>query len=313
MHNFTWNRFPVKNLLIGSLLETPIVESTYLESIVESMYLNIDMQMRIITKIWKQNTVSWFLKSLYRKPWALVVLKWMRVGSLSFHSWMEICSREESGRWRCGWKNVNFLLFVYSTNKKLQNDFGLDGNVYSTQGQAALTAVTDVIRVCLVHRCLFLLSRWCEIFAIIFFVIFVGEEFTVFGFVKEEYKKNFENHWPRVESCANISARDSCLVGYELLVRQDLLRTFKHWQLLTKAKICGSWELTCSRHFFVGIHHISFLLLCSLSLLMRLHWVWPIWKHVMPDVTSSACIVLHPWEFLVRWCSSRKLALSFNV
>ena len=29
MHNFTWNRFPVKNLLIESLL-TPIVESTYL-------------------------------------------------------------------------------------------------------------------------------------------------------------------------------------------------------------------------------------------------------------------------------------------
>jgi len=28
MHNFTWNRFPIKNLLIDSLL-TPIVESTY--------------------------------------------------------------------------------------------------------------------------------------------------------------------------------------------------------------------------------------------------------------------------------------------
>jgi len=29
MRNFTWNRFPIKNLLINSLL-TPIVESTYL-------------------------------------------------------------------------------------------------------------------------------------------------------------------------------------------------------------------------------------------------------------------------------------------
>jgi len=29
MRNFTWNRFPIKNLLIDSLL-TPIVESTYL-------------------------------------------------------------------------------------------------------------------------------------------------------------------------------------------------------------------------------------------------------------------------------------------
>jgi len=30
MRNFTWNRFPIKNLLIDSLL-TPIVESTYLK------------------------------------------------------------------------------------------------------------------------------------------------------------------------------------------------------------------------------------------------------------------------------------------
>jgi len=29
MRNFTWNRFPIKNLLIDSLL-TPIVENTYL-------------------------------------------------------------------------------------------------------------------------------------------------------------------------------------------------------------------------------------------------------------------------------------------
>jgi len=36
MRNFTWNRFPIKNLLIDSLL-TPDVESTYLIlSILES-------------------------------------------------------------------------------------------------------------------------------------------------------------------------------------------------------------------------------------------------------------------------------------
>ena len=33
MRNFTWNRFPIKNLLIDSLL-TPIVESTYLRFLV---------------------------------------------------------------------------------------------------------------------------------------------------------------------------------------------------------------------------------------------------------------------------------------
>ena len=35
MRNFTWNRFPIKNLLIDSLL-TPIVESTYLNVVIVS-------------------------------------------------------------------------------------------------------------------------------------------------------------------------------------------------------------------------------------------------------------------------------------
>jgi len=40
---------------------------------------------------------------------------------------------------------------------------------HSMQGQAALAAVTHLIRVCLVHNCLlFLHSRQCEIFAIAF-------------------------------------------------------------------------------------------------------------------------------------------------
>jgi len=29
------------------------------------------------------------------------------------------------------------------------------------------------------------------------FVIFVGEELTEFGFVREDCEKNFENHWSR--------------------------------------------------------------------------------------------------------------------
>jgi len=41
---------------------------------------------------------------------------------------------------------TDFLLFVYSTHKKLHNEVGLGGNLYSTQGQAALIAVTDVIK-----------------------------------------------------------------------------------------------------------------------------------------------------------------------
>ena len=43
MHNFTWNRFPIKNLLIDSLL-TPIVESTYLSATyVQLCFLSILM------------------------------------------------------------------------------------------------------------------------------------------------------------------------------------------------------------------------------------------------------------------------------
>jgi len=45
-----------------------------------------------------------------------------------------------------GWKNLKFSLFVHSTQKKLHNELGLNGNVYSTQLQAALPAVIDVIK-----------------------------------------------------------------------------------------------------------------------------------------------------------------------
>ena len=36
-------------------------------------------------------------------------------------------------------------------------EIDIDGNAHSTQGQAALSAVTDVARVCLVHNRLLLL------------------------------------------------------------------------------------------------------------------------------------------------------------
>ena len=39
-----------------------------------------------------------------------------------------------------------------STHKKLHNEVGLDGNVCSMQGQAALTVVTDVMKACLVYN-----------------------------------------------------------------------------------------------------------------------------------------------------------------
>jgi len=59
----------------------------------------------------------------------------------------------------------------------------------NTQGQAALTAVTDVIKESFWftgNRLLFLHSRKCQSFAIIFYVIFVGEELTVLWFAKGE-------------------------------------------------------------------------------------------------------------------------------
>jgi len=43
-------------------------------------------------------------------------------------------------------KKPKFLLFVYSTHKKLHNDIGLEGKICSTQEQAVRTTVTDVIK-----------------------------------------------------------------------------------------------------------------------------------------------------------------------
>jgi len=43
-------------------------------------------------------------------------------------------------------KNLTFSLVVYLTHIKLHSEVGLHGNICSTQGQAALTAATDVIK-----------------------------------------------------------------------------------------------------------------------------------------------------------------------
>jgi len=73
------------------------------------------------------------------------------------HTWIVVLKRESLGsqsrklfqagigeKKLRGWKNFKFLLFVYSTLKKLHHQVGLDGRVHSTQGHAALTAVTDI-------------------------------------------------------------------------------------------------------------------------------------------------------------------------
>ena len=56
---------------------------------------------------------------------------WLTKGEI-FNSWEEICSREELGRKSYGWKNLS--LFIQHM-KKLHNEVGLNGKVYSTQEQ----------------------------------------------------------------------------------------------------------------------------------------------------------------------------------
>ena len=54
------------------------------------------------------------------------------------------------------------VLFVSSTHKKLHNQVVFEGNVCSTQGQIALTAVASDLRykrVCLVYTCLLFLRN----------------------------------------------------------------------------------------------------------------------------------------------------------
>jgi len=50
------------------------------------------------------------------------------------------------GRKICGGRTSKFLLFVFSTHKNLHNDVGLEGKINSTQEQAALTALINVVK-----------------------------------------------------------------------------------------------------------------------------------------------------------------------
>jgi len=83
------------------------------------------------------------------------VLKWVPLGSPRgiFNSWEEICSREKL------WKKKPQVFNICSFNTSKLHEVSLYGNVYSTQGQAALPAVTDVIRSLVHNRYLFLHSR----------------------------------------------------------------------------------------------------------------------------------------------------------
>ena len=69
-------------------------------------------------------------------------------------------------------------------------------NRSNLQVQAALTAIADVIKesVWFIFVCFSIIVKFSQLSL----VIFVGEELTVFGFVREECEKNFENHWSSV-------------------------------------------------------------------------------------------------------------------
>ena len=76
----------------------------------------------------------------------------------------------------------------------MQNEVGLDGIVYSTQGQATLNAVTDVISESawwfIIVYCFFTVG---SVKFLQLFVIFVGEELTAFGFETGEYEKTLRS------------------------------------------------------------------------------------------------------------------------
>jgi len=59
-------------------------------------------------------------------------------------------------------KTLSFY-YLFIQHRKLHSEISLDGNVYSTQGQAALTVVTAVVKVFvwwfIINRLLFLHSR----------------------------------------------------------------------------------------------------------------------------------------------------------
>jgi len=65
-------------------------------------------------------------------------------------------------------------------------------NRSNLQVQGALTAITDVIKESVWF--IFVYLSFIVKFSQLSLVVFVGEELTLFGFVREECEKNFENH-----------------------------------------------------------------------------------------------------------------------
>jgi len=94
-------------------------------------------------------------------------------------------------------KPFTFLLFAYLTHKTAQRGWYRWECLQHPWKSCFNWRDWHYKIACLVHKHLLLLhSRYCENFAIMF-VIFVGKELTVFGFVRGEYEKSLKNRWSR--------------------------------------------------------------------------------------------------------------------
>jgi len=105
------------------------------------------------------------------------------------------------------------------------------GNQSVLQVQATLTAVTDVIKEPVWFIIVYCFFAVCSVeFLQLLFVVFVGEELTVFRFARLECEKNFENHWFRQ-------------FGMRMLVQSAILRGFfvigSHWKVVHVAPEVG--------------------------------------------------------------------------
>jgi len=96
-----------------------------------------------------------------------------------------------------------------------------DDNRSILQVQATLTAVTDLIKKSVWFMIVYCFFTVCSVEFLHLFVIFVGEELTVFRFAWKEFEKNFENHCFRQ-------------FGMRMLVLSAILRGFFvngfHWK-----------------------------------------------------------------------------------
>ena len=120
MRSFTWNRFPIKNLLIDSLL-TPIVESTYLNS------LNVcEIRSRVTearhrhSRICKSSLLKW-------KHWPLTESAWYAWATTTklmrffFNLFYEVFPKQK-------WKYLRNENKMFLFRKDLQNE-----NVFETK------------------------------------------------------------------------------------------------------------------------------------------------------------------------------------